>query len=63
MYRGKVTKVTGSGVYVLVPDIHPTVPLGPCQHMLTVSEGDAVLVADVGDSPVTPDLIVLGVIS
>ncbi len=63
VYRGKVTKVTAAGVYVLVPDIHPTVPLGPCQHMLTVSEGDAVLVADVGDSPVTPDLIVLGVIS
>lgn len=63
MYRGKVTKVTAAGVYVLVADIHPTEAIGPCQNMLTVAAGDAVLVADVGDSSVTPDLIVLGVIS
>lgn len=63
MYRGKVTKVTAAGIFVLVPDIHPTVPLGPCQKMLTVSAGDNVLVADVSDSPVSPDLIVLGIVS
>lgn len=63
MYRGIVTKVTGAGVYVLVADIVQT-PLGPCDYLGSApTAGDRVLVADVSASPVSPDLIVIGVLS
>lgn len=59
MYRGQVTAVDASGVYVLVPALHPTSAFGPLDHVGAVpAVGARVLVADCGDES-TPDLVVM----
>lgn len=62
IYRGEVSKVTTRGVWVSVPDIVPGFDFGPCQSTATVKVGDRVVVADVSESTVDPDLIVIGVL-
>ena len=59
MYRGQVTAVDSGGVFVLVPELHPTSPFGPLQTLGTVAVGMRVVLTDAGDGS-TPDLVVLG---
>lgn len=64
LYRGKVSKVTAAGVWVVVADIVPGFEFGPCQRVGSApSVGASVLVADVSTSDVDPDLIVIGALS
>lgn len=59
MYRGQVTAVDASGVYVLIPALHPTVAFGPLDRVgAKPAVGARVLVADCGDES-TPDLVVM----
>lgn len=63
MHRATVVAVSGAGVWVTCPAILPGVRFGPCQHVGSApSVGDSVLVADLGDA-VSPDLVVIGVLS
>ena len=60
MYRGKVTAVDASGVYVQTAEYGT---LGPCQYVGAAPDpDDPVLVTDVG-SDSQPDLIVIGVLT
>ena len=60
MFRGKVTAVDARGVYVLVPDLHPTVAFGPCQWAgARPAAGATVLCVDVGDAA-SPDVVIVG---
>jgi len=64
IYRGRVTGRDSNGVYVLVADLHPTLPFGPLDFIEPMpAKGDRVLVADAASSDVCPDLIVMGVIA
>lgn len=59
MYRGQVTAVDTSGVYVLIPALHPALAFGPLDRVgATPAVGARVLVADCGDES-TPDLVVM----
>lgn len=61
MYAGEVTRVDGSGVWALVPELVPDAEFGPLRSCATVEAGDAVLLADLDTCPATVDLVVVGV--
>lgn len=57
MYRGKVTAVDASGVYVQTAEYGT---LGPCQAVVAnYTVGDMVLCVNVGDDT-SPELVVVG---
>lgn len=68
--RGKITRVTGGKLYVVVPQLGSTVEYGPLPYLrhrvdgdwtTRPQAGDRVLVSVVEDNP--DDLAVLGVIA
>lgn len=63
MYRASVTRVNAAGVWLVCPLLLAGVEFGPCQYVGDApAAGEAVLVADLGDA-VSPDLVVIGVMS
>ena len=65
-YRGTVRKVSGSLLWVEVPELVPGETFGPCQRLAAYSSpaaADPVLVADLDAGSQTPDLVVVGKIA